>query len=301
MDFLWVILLAVIAFVVYSLSRKSKPPIVVSSQTHSGYDKPTDHAAAQNSSHGTSFLPPMPKGFQIADSRLSVSGIHYRKDDALRFSRGAGQTLELEREASNPHDPNAVKVIGVSLGARNFIGYIPKDTAEQIVGGGLFEIVRPRLDRIYVSGNGFIDVQFQIICPKDKIKQYGDFLKSKPASSWEKEFYKFFGLPIPKGLTTGEAQQTIIEHKKKLTAENKAKLDEWDTHEDEQDAFDEICTEFDDPEFRAGWDLKKVSRTLLKDAVNQLKQEGATIRSLADDIDKVVEKVIALKPDIEKQ
>lgn len=79
----------------------------------------------------------------------------------------------------------------------------------------------------------------------------------------------------------------------KLEAEDKARLSDWD-------AYQEICDEFDDTDFRASYGLKRVSNAILKKALEDLQMSGATMRSLADDIDVVVDKIIALKPDIEK-
>ena len=284
-------------------------------RTHLQVAGPTSQGASGNSrgaptnargggssgSHEANFLPPMPKGFQIFAPRLTVAGIQYRIDDAKQFAQGSNQTLALEREPDNAHDPNAFRVVGLWRERRVFIGYVPKAPAEQIVGSGLLESVRARLERIYLGSNGFVDVTFQIVGPKEKKGQYEDFLKGKPVKQAQKNFYKFFGLPIPMGRTTGQAERIIREHRKKPATEDQAKLDAWDAVVDEEDAFDDIRAEFDEAEFRAAYDLKKVSRVVLRDAVSQLKLEGATTRSLADDIDKVVAKVIALKPDAEKQ
>lgn len=280
----WIIVLGVIALFLYVLTRKSD------------YSKPSGKSTAggKSAGRGTNFLPPIPKGFQIFNARLSVAGIEHRRDDALRFADDSDQTLALEREPDNTHDANAIKVIGVTRGTRRFIGYVPKEVAEQIVGSGVADVVQPRLERIWRTDNGFVDVIFQIVGPKDKKAQNVDFLINKPADPWQKECLKFFGLPVSKGLTTGQAAKMIAEHRTKLETEDKARLDEWD-------AYEEICNEFDDADFRASFELKKVSNKVLKDALDALKREGATMRSLAADIDTVVDKVITLKPDLEKK
>ena len=280
----WLIILAIVGFLLYALTRKAK-----------GDGSATKSLGSGNSAgKGTNFLPPIPKGFQIFASRLSVAGIQYRRDDALRFANDSDQTVALERDSDNPHDPNALKVIGVGREMRRVIGYVPREAAEQIVGSGLADVVQARLERIWCGGDGYVDITFQIIGPKDKKAQFYDFLKGKPADPLQKEFLKFFGLPIPRGLSAGQAEPIIAEQRKRLEAEDKAMLDEWD-------AYVDICDEFDDADFRDTYDLKKVSRTLLKEALEDLKGSGATMRSLADDIEKVVEKLIALKPDIEKK
>lgn len=167
----WIIVLGIVAFVYYVLTHKS-----------SG-NKPSSKSSADRkpAGRGTSFLPPIPKGFQIFDARLSVAGIQYRREDATRFADDSGQTLALERETGNAHDTNAIKLIGISSNVRRFIGYVPREVAAQIVGSGLADAVQPRLERIWCNNSGFVDVTFQIIGPKDKKAQYDDFLNKSAA------------------------------------------------------------------------------------------------------------------------
>lgn len=280
----WIIILGIIAFIFYTLTRKS------SGNKPSGKSSTGDKSVG----HGTNFLPPIAKGFQIFEGRLSVSGVEHRRDDAIHFADDSDQTLALEPEPDNTYDANAIKVIGVSRGTRRFIGYVPKEVAEQIVGSGLLDAVQPRLERIWRTDKGFVDVAFQIVGPKGKKAQYEDFLNNKSAEAWQKECLKFFGLPVSKGLTKGQATQIIVTHRKKLEIEDKAQLDEWD-------AYEEICEQFDEADFREEFELKKVSAKVFKEALEALKQEGCTMRSLANDIDRVVDKIVALKPELEKK
>ena len=280
----WLIVLAIIALLLYTLTRKSASA------------RPTQKFLSSEGAadEGTNFLPPIPKGFRIYSARLSVAGTQYRHADALRFADGSDQALALERESDNTHDSNAIRVIGVERGTRWFIGYVPRDEAKQVVGSGLAGVVQGRLERIWRSDDGYIYVGFQIIGPKDRKAQYDDFLKGKPADAAQKEFLRFFGLSVPRGLTAGQAAATVAEHRTKLESENKALLDEWE-------AYEEICDEFNDSDFRSTYDLKEVKLALLKRALDDLTHSGATMRSLADDIDKVVERVLALNPDVERK
>lgn len=295
----WFIVLAIIVVLYYVLSRKNTSGGIAKQSSRRNESAASVGGAIQSSGRsnssgkGTAFTSPIPKGFQIFAPRLSVAGIQHRRDDALCFADDSDQTLALEPEPGNSHDPNAVKVIGIARGMRRFIGYVPKDVAEQIVGSGLADVVQARLDYISRSGNGFVDVTFQIVGPKDRKAHYDEFPTRKPASASQKECLKFFGLPTPKNLTSGQAEAVIIEHRKKLEGENNSLLDEWD-------AYEKISDEFDDADFRDNYELKKVSLTLLKQALDDLKRNGATMSDLANDIDKVVEKVIALRPDTKK-
>jgi len=172
---------------------------------------------------------------------------------------------------------------------RYCLGYVPAEVSEQIVGSQMFDVVRPRLEHTYESKDGFIDIIFQVLGPKERKQQYLDFLKAKSASYWQKKYYKFFGLSVPHGLTTGQAEQTIFEHRKKLELEDPTKLQRWD-------AFEEICNEIDDENFCAEFEIKKINHAMLMKALDSLESEGVPLREIASDIQILVDKVFELSP-----
>lgn len=278
------IILVIIAYLIYSVS---------SPDNKSSYSIQHQHRSA-SSKKAQSFLPPLPKNHQIYTSNMLVAGISFRKDDALRFIKGSDQALELERDPNNSHDKNAIKVIGVTPSSRHFLGYVPKEVSEQIVETDLFDMVKPRLARTYQGDDGYVEIQFQIIGLKECKKQYDAFLENQPADTSQKEFYKFFDLPVPKGLTTGEATRTIIGYRKKLETEDAPKLKEYD-------AYIDILDEFDDSDFRETYEVKKPNRAVLNDALSQLKQEGKTYAYLSGKIQEVVDRVIKLKPELKRE
>jgi len=245
--------------------------------------------------NGNNISSDLPKGYQILEKRLLVAGIQHYSDAALKFIHNSDQHLELEKEENNKFDPNAIKIIGVSKGwffnSRNHIGYVPKEISKQINATELFEMVKPRVTRTYEDDNDFIEIQFQIIGPKDKKTQYDGFLKNKPANQIQKEFYKYFSYKTPKCLTTGEADEFIKKNIKKLKSDDSEKLQNWDNYE-------EILDEFNDSDFRETYEIKKPSISLLRDAIARLIENGETMQSLSDDIEIIVDKVILLKPDI---
>lgn len=146
---------------------------------------------------------------------------------------------------------------------------------------------------MFQGSHDYFEVQFQIIGLKELKKDFDAFLENQPVDTSQKDYYKFFNLPIPKGLTTSEASKHIAEHRAKLEAEDKTKLDEYD-------AYIEILEEFDDSDFIDNYDAKKPSRTVLNDALNQLKTEGKTYEYLSNNIDEVVDRVLKIKPDLER-
>lgn len=246
---------------------------------------------AREQTSGENFLEPIPAGFQIYAERMPIAGIHLRKSEALNFAKAKNQELKLQREPDNEHDSNAIKVIGISGPNEYFIGYLPKELSEQLVLTGLFDSVLARLARIYVGRDDFLDIQYQIVGPKSSKKQFDDFLNSQPADSLQKEYFKFFGLPISRGLTTTQADQMIFEHTKKCPADE---VSEWE-------AYKNIVDEFEDKDFRESYELKKVSKTVLQDAIKQLKMEGKTYQYLESNIDELVAKILLLRPELERQ
>ena len=157
----------------------------------------------------------------------------------------------------------------------------------------MLDKVTPRLARMFQGNQDYFEVQFQIIGLKELKKDFDAFLENQPADTSQKDYYKFFNMPIPKGLTTSEASKQIAEHRAKLEAEDKTKLDEYD-------AYVEILEEFDDSDFKDNYDVKKPSRTVLNDALSQLKAEGKTYEYLSSNIDEVVDRVLKIKPDLER-
>lgn len=119
-------------------------------------------------------LKPLRAGVQIYAERLAVAGIARRKSAAIRFVKGSEHRLELEPEPSNPHDRNAVRVVGCSRGLfrhrRTFLGYVPRGAA-RIVAEGAFE-VEPRLLKTYLGDKGFVEVEFQLIGPKHRAAEF---------------------------------------------------------------------------------------------------------------------------------
>lgn len=118
----------------------------------------------------------IPEGFQIFEERLEVVGVKFRKQDAAAFAEASNIWLELERDAANKHDKNAIKVIGCSKGflgtKRRFIGYVPKEVASAIVENGFWGKVKPRLLKTYVGDLGFVEILFQLLGPEGMKKEY---------------------------------------------------------------------------------------------------------------------------------
>ncbi|QQK80690.1 hypothetical protein HUG20_12805 [Salicibibacter cibi] len=80
---------------------------------------------------------PKPKGTsKKVIEFVPIAGIQKREKDALKFATSENISLELEKEANNPYDKNAVKVYGNYTINENentiFLGYVPGKYTEQL-------------------------------------------------------------------------------------------------------------------------------------------------------------------------
>ncbi|WP_342349672.1 hypothetical protein [uncultured Nitrospira sp.] len=118
---------------------------------------------------GISFLPPIQVGYEIYYENIEIQGIQDRQTIVWQFIQGSNHLLDWEQEPSNPQNPHAIKIFGVSeqifSTKRDMLGYVPDDVAKQIVTSGLWPFLQLRLDHISVANQGFIAVRFQILGP----------------------------------------------------------------------------------------------------------------------------------------
>lgn len=122
----------------------------------------------------------------------------------------------------------------------------------------------------------------ELLSDPEKAKRWAN----RPATQIQKEYYRRFSIPIPKGLTATDASAMMTEHE--LT----------DDQEDEWMAYEDILDEFADKDFREDYDLKKPSVSAIRKAVEQLEKEGNKLADLsADDL---IETLLDHNPDLEK-
>lgn len=89
----------------------------------------------------------------------SLRGVSFRPKDAKTIVRGLDEssTLRLERDAENPYDANAIRVIDVD--SQEFIGFVAKEDAVDLA---------PRMDNgetfavVYHTRSGDLDVMLEI-------------------------------------------------------------------------------------------------------------------------------------------
>lgn len=121
---------------------------------------------------GRSLLTPLPKGFQIYADGDRPAGMQHYKSNAAAFVQSRDQRVELEPDPANPHDKNAIKVIGVCADGVFHIGYLPADLAAQLSRAGLVSDVRGRLDRVYQGTDGYLEIKYQVIGPRAQMAKF---------------------------------------------------------------------------------------------------------------------------------
>jgi len=111
--------------------------------------------------------PNRPDGVQIFIERVYVAGVHLRSG-IDEFFAGSNISLALEREPHNPHDRNAIKVIGILttvFSTRQFhVGYVPREIAQQIVERGFWG--RVGADLRMVEWGDYKNLIFDLYGPK---------------------------------------------------------------------------------------------------------------------------------------
>ncbi|QWV11803.1 hypothetical protein [Marinobacter adhaerens] len=109
---------------------------------------------------------------------------------------------------------------------------------------------------------------------------------NRPATPLQKEYYRYFNIPVPKGLTASEAEEKM------------GSDDLTDDQSDEWFAYSELIEELQDKDFREDYDLKKPSLPIIRQAIKQHLDQGTKLDALsADDL---VDTILSIKPDLEK-
>jgi len=118
--------------------------------------------------------------------------------------------------------------------------------------------------------------------------------EARPPSALQKEFFKFFGIKLAKGTTQNQAEKIIRKNESEMADEDNPRLEEWE-------AYEQIIDEFSDSDFREDYEIKKPSFTLIRKAMEELQKDGKTYQDISEDLDILVEKLIELKPELQRE
>jgi len=124
----------------------------------------------------TRYTPPYADNLQIFVPQVRTAGLQHYKSALLKFAGCGNPYLEFEQEPQNPHDPNAIKVMGKAKGLFGtkayFLGYVPAELAKQIIEGGYYNRVSPRIRYLRISAEGWLDLEFDLLGPKGEKKSF---------------------------------------------------------------------------------------------------------------------------------
>ena len=111
-----------------------------------------------------------------------------------------------------------------------------------------------------------------------------------PATAMQKEFIRFVGEKVPPKTSEADAEKLIRKLKKSVSEQM---MEDWDMY---QDGFNN----FSEREDAMEWGLRrKVSLSLYRKAVKELRDEEHSMEELFDDPDLIADKIIEMKPEYE--
>lgn len=113
----------------------------------------------------------------------------------------------------------------------------------------------------------------------------------RPLTARQKECFKFFGIKVTPQLLKREADLQITELLQQANTANDPKYDQWHSYE-------YILDDFNDPEFREGYSIRKPSIAAIRKAIDSLLTEGKTWSDIDSDL--VAERVVELDPNLER-
>jgi hypothetical protein len=201
------------------------------------------------------------KGFAIEEE---VVGVTYdnRAQKFLELGDQNNFSIFLERDPNNPHDKNAIKVMGSAIvdGKKRVeqLGFLSKDTAKALKNEKEID-ARPFCVYLPYQESKF-GLRVRILVRSQKYKDKHGIETKVPRSKAEKS-----------------------------TPEIK-----------EKDFTEDIIEEILDPGTLEAYNMKKPSKKLIKEAIDKLKKEGMSVEEQFDSIEEVVEMILELKPDLEK-
>ncbi|SDB61028.1 hypothetical protein SAMN05660653_03161 [Desulfonatronum thiosulfatophilum] len=194
-----------------------------------------------------------------------VVGVTHEERDVkfLRLFDQPDFKIYLEKDLTNKYDPYAVKVMGSAMIDGNLIveqlGFLSKDISKDLKDENELD-ARPHSVYLPVQGNNY-GLRINILTRSQRYKNKVHGKQAKPIPKKDKN--------IPPQIM-----------------------------DKEEENFQTIYDEFEDFDFRDYYGIKKPSEKMIKQAVTILVNEGMLQDDIYDQIERVVEKLIEIKPDL---
>lgn len=206
--------------------------------------------------------------WKVFETEEEVVGVTFdsRTINFLRLCDQPKFRIFLEKDKSNEHDPNAVKVMASAIIENKLIieqlGFLSKHTAQQLkdekeLDARTYSVYLPVRDHSFG-----LRIRVLVRSKKYRDRVYGDSAK-----------------PVPKKI-------------------------QWEPEpwtKDDNNNLEPIYELFADKDFRDTYYVKKPSKKIIKEAVKTLHEEGLSSSKAIDQIDRVVDMIIELNPDLEKE
>jgi hypothetical protein len=206
------------------------------------------------------------KDWKCFETEEKVVGVSHEDRDGkfLKLFDQPEFKIFLEKDQFNEHDPNAVKVMGSARVDGQVVteqlGFLSKHTAQQLKDEQELD-ARPYSVYLPVHGHEYgLRISILVRSKRYRDKVYGKSAKQSP----KKEAWK----PPP-----------------------------WKKEDDEN--LEPIYDLLGDKDFREGYDIKKPSKAIIKQAVKKLHNEGLASTDAYEQIDRVIDKILEIKPELE--
>jgi hypothetical protein len=177
------------------------------------------------------------------------------------------------------------------IGLKTKLGQLTKGQASDII--GIFEPpdneMLLKFFKIPLKGmnqSKSIEIATKLLLDPDNVKAW----EGRPATQMQKEFFRYFKLKLPKGLTYNQAEKLISKFEMEQE-EDSDRLDEWYEYEDLFELINDIDT-------RREFGIKKVSLTAYRQAIEDLRKEGKSVSEIAQYIGDIIDKIVEIKPNI---
>lgn len=206
------------------------------------------------------------KDWKCFEREEKVVGVTYEGRDVklLKLLDQPEFKIFLEKDNFNEHDPNAVKVMGSARVDGQLVteqlGFLSKHTAQQLKDEQELD-ARPYSVYLPVHGHQYgLRISILVRSKRYLDKVYGKSAKQPP----KKEAWQ----PPP-----------------------------WTEEDDEN--LEDVYDLLGDKDFRESYFIKKPSKAIIKKAVKELHNEGMPSVEAWVEIDRVIDKILEIKPDLE--
>lgn len=211
------------------------------------------------------FNEPIPKGYRIW-AHTEIVGLRYRLKNVDQFLRWKEPRLLLVPDPVNPHDANAIQVMGYSGQHPEplLLGFLPAHLSADITPRDWLPCLKPRLMTAFIGDySDSRTINIQLLCTKEDYVLFMEQMDDEPCEPIQKEQAKFYGIKV-QGMSRRQAREVI----EAFEAENPDMVRAFELI----DSIEEEFSDLSGREFREDYGFKKPTynqiRTTIKNALN---------------------------------